>query len=94
VYCTDETHNELAKDDGHCVVEKEMKATGSRIFRVSPVGDDGRLPWHISEVITTNAAGLLCLPGSKLEGAPPPFIIVSKSSTVEELDTFTSSNQF
>ena len=56
-----------------------------RHWQVSPEGD-GRMALHISICLTTCAAGGFCIPSRGIDGAPPPFLIISDANAKDDVE--------
>ena len=54
-----------------------------RVFQITP-GGDGRMPFHITSMLTSCASGQYKVPIEGYEGAPPPMIIHSCSASPEK----------
>ena len=56
-----------------------------RAFQITP-GGDGRMPFHITSMITSCASGKFKVPIEGIDGAPPPMIIHACSASPEKKD--------
>ena len=54
-----------------------------RAFQITP-GGDGRMPFHITNMITSCASGIYAVPIEGVEGAPPPMSIHACSGSPEK----------
>ena len=57
-----------------------------RVFQITP-GGDGRMPFHITSMITSCATGHYKVPIQGFEGAPPPMIIHACSASPDKKDS-------
>jgi hypothetical protein len=58
----------------------------ARLFQLTREGD-GKLPFHYSVANIVRADGVQCVPHEHVEGAPPPYVIISDASSGNELDS-------
>lgn len=67
-----------------------------RAFQITP-GGDGRMPFHITNMITSCSSGIYNVPIEGVQGAPPPMIIHACSASPEKdncTDLQSSSEEF
>jgi hypothetical protein len=74
------------------IVSRAMEADFTRLFQNTREGD-GRMNFHITLCVTTQAAGENCVPGKGIEGAPPMFVILSDKSATDEIDNLPAQQQ-
>ena len=55
-----------------------------RTFQITP-GGDGRMPFHITSMITSCGSGHYKVPIEGCQGAPPPMIIHACSASPEKI---------
>ena len=71
--CTTNTHDHRRKTIGNAT-------DFGRAFQITP-GGDGRMPFHITSMITSCPSGIYMVPIEGIEGAPPPMIIHACSAS-------------
>ncbi|CAB9505609.1 unknown protein [Seminavis robusta] len=67
------------------LIPADMLEGHARLFQNTREGD-GKMQFHYSVANIVRADGVQCHPDQKVEGAPAPYIIISDTSSANELD--------
>lgn len=86
LYNTDEQGPNPTQLRNPVLVPASMVQERSRIFQNTREGD-GKMPFQYSVANVVRADGAQSHPDAGVEGAPPPYILISDASSTNDLDT-------
>jgi len=92
IYNTDEQGPNPTKLRNPVLIPDDMVKSMPRLFQNTREGD-GKMTFHYSVANIVRADGAQCIPHDHVEGAPPPYVIISDNSASDDLDTMDKSSR-